>query len=111
MSLQSPLCIDMLPSCIIVQCVYLYIDEIKSQNSDILLVCLLSFQIEQTEVIENSQNEWGRNKAISSILYHILSFFLSFFFHSWVSAKHFAAHTHTIFHEYVTSKDRFLTTD
>lgn len=77
MSLQSPLCLDIHPSCIIVQCAYLYIDEIKSQKSDILLVCLLSFHIEQTEVIENLQNEWGRNKAISSILYHILSFFFT----------------------------------
>jgi hypothetical protein len=48
---------DLLLSWIIVQCVGLYIDRVKSNESDILLVFLLSFQTEQTEMGENSHNE------------------------------------------------------
>lgn len=43
--------------------------------------------------------------------YSINSLPYSFSFYSLFSAKHFAAHTHTIFHEYVTDKDMFLATD
>lgn len=45
-----------------------------------------------------------QNYSINSLLY-------SFFFYSWISAKHFAAHTNIIFHEYVTDKDMFVATD
>lgn len=55
--MYSSVCTDMLLPWITVQCVNLYLDIVKSNEFDILLVFLLSFQIEQTDERKISHNE------------------------------------------------------